>query len=84
VRTSRFLLQGGQIIGIKTAFPTIEGLGRYAEAAAGLARVAAASIIIKPLEPVGGVLGDGPLANQGPDKFRTRNDVPIDTGWMWN
>jgi len=69
MRTSRFLFQGGQIAGIKTALPTIESRGRNAKVAAGLATVAAGSIIIKPLEPVSSVLGDGPLANQGADKL---------------
>jgi hypothetical protein len=83
VGPSRFLLQGGQIITVITVLPAIERLGRYPEISTGLAGVAKTLIMIEPLPLLRGILGYGPLANQGSDKLRAGDDVPVDPGRMW-
>jgi len=82
VPTSRLLLQGGQVIGIKSILPQIERLGRDTKVPACLAGIATAPIIIKPLQPLGRTLRDCSLANQRADKLRAWDNISIDSSWM--
>jgi len=62
--------QSGQVIGIKTILPPVEGLGRNPVVPAGLPDVPASGVEIEPTESPGGILGNCPLPNQECDEVK--------------
>ena len=70
-------LQGGQVIRVEPVLPAVEGLGRDAKMAAGQPGILALGVVIEPLKAPGGILGDRPLANQGPDILGPWDNRPI-------
>ena len=82
MRPARSALQSGQVIGIKTVLPAVEGLGDNPVVPAGLPDVPTPGLEIEPTESPGRILGDCPLPDQGCDEVGPRNNSSIRLGRM--
>jgi hypothetical protein len=65
---------GCQVLRVISVLPPVERPGREPEVPADRLAFLAAGIMIHPAQPLGGILGDRPQANNEPDELRSRDD----------
>jgi len=75
--SARFILKGGQIIGVVAILPPVEGLRGNAEVSAGQPGILMPGIMIHPAQPLGCRRGDRPLADQRPNVLRAWDERSV-------